>query len=467
MIFRLALLFLCAAMLSACGHLPSKRATSDEQTATLEPTTEPQRADTASSASDQEQKIEIVTREVATAEPAATTASNLLDRIRDGFALPDFNSKHIRQYEKWNSQHPSYLRDLFARAEPFLFYIVEEIEKRGMPMEVALLPAVESAFKPKANSRSGAAGLWQFIPSTGKHYGLRQDWWYDGRRDAIASTTAALDYLQELNTLFKGDWLLTFAAYNAGQGTVLRAIKRNQKKRRGTRYQDLNLRTETVRYVPKLYALRNIILAPKKYRVTLPVIPNRQYFEVVNLPGQVDIVRFAQASQIDLETLKHMNAGNRRWATSPLGPHRMLIPLSASDAVAKTLATIKLQPAIKYQDHAIRRGETLSSIARKYGVSVAALQQVNGLRSTSIRAGKTMLIPIASKAGSPLVSSNANAYTGSTAAENKILHKVVSGDTLWSIARRYSVKVSELLSWNKLSANQVLNLNQSLLVFLN
>lgn len=451
--------------LSACGHLGST--TGNEPVVTTLPTIP-----------------EIVLEQADEPELVANTAPtvapeiDLLSRIRAGFKFPEFESKHIHQYEKWNSQHPTYLRDLFIRAEPFLFYIVEEIEKRGLPMELVLLPAVESAYKPNAVSSSSAGGLWQFIPSTGKYYGLRQDWWYDGRRDTISATNAALDYLTSLHKMFDGDWLLALAAYNAGQGTVRKAIKHNTRKRRPTNYKALNLRSETIRYVPKLFALRNIILQPEKFGVTLPVIKNQPHFEIVALPGQIDLHQFAEQSEVDLSGLKHLNAGFRRWATSPDGPHRLLVPLSSDmTMVGETLASIERGPKISFRNHRIDTGDTLSSIANRYGVSVSALKTVNKMRSTSIRAGRNLLIPASNSTVNNIPRNNgsnlANSVVSTTSRKtnsvdsSQLVHLVVAGDTLWSIARRYQVKVTELLSWNKLRQNQILNLNQALLVFTN
>jgi len=397
---------------------------------------------------------------------------DLLQRISSGFSLPDFESKYIAQYEKWNSQHPTYLGDLFTRAEPYLYFIVEEIEKRGLPMDLVLLPAVESAYKPNAVSRSKAGGLWQFMPATGKYFGLRQDWWYDGRRDPIAATEAALDYLAKLNGMFDGDWFLTLAAYNAGPGTVQRAIKKNKRKGKKTDFKSLKLRSETIRYIPKLYALRNIIANPEKFDVELPIIANSAYFEVVELPGQIDLHAFAQASDIELAELQRLNAGFRRWASSPDGPHRLLIPSSQINNIDATLKALATAPKVKYRDHQIQSGDTLSSISQRYKVSVSALKDTNRLKGTSIRAGKTLLIPVSN----PIIQNPlANSMPAGTSllvnsagrAENKLIHRVVAGDTLWSIAKRYQVKVAQLLSWNKLRHNQILNLDQPLLIFLN
>ncbi|MFT5138102.1 MAG: membrane-bound lytic murein transglycosylase D [Arenicella sp.] len=478
MSFRAIIIIALLGALSACGHLGTKStnepvATSPKITKTVVPSKVSAPADLATSRVD---------------GPALSVVPevDLLNRIRAGFQFPEFKSKHIHQYEKWSSQHPTYLTNLFTRAEPFLFHIVEEIEKRGLPMELVLLPAVESAYKPNAVSRSAAGGLWQFIPSTGKYYGLRQDWWYDGRRDTIAATNAALDYLTSLNQMFEGDWLLALAAYNAGQGTVRKAIKYNTRKGRPTNYQALNLRKETKRYVPKLFALINIIQDPDRFGVTLPVIENKPHFEIINLPGQIDLLQFAEQAEVELAPLQHLNAGFRRWATSPDGPHRLLVPLSSDmTKIAETLARIETGPKISLRNHRINKGDTLSAIARRYGVSVSALKTVNKMHSTSIREGRNLLIPVSDRTPDYIAKNSKNhipksvasaAYRENTAAvsnaqsiassgSTQLVHRVVAGDTLWSIARQYQVRMTELLSWNKLRQNQILNLNQALLIF--
>ncbi|MGK0374527.1 MAG: membrane-bound lytic murein transglycosylase D [Arenicella sp.] len=403
-----------------------------------------------------------------TEQTVANQSIDVLDRIRQGFRFPDLTSKHITQYEKWSTEHDTYLESLFARGTPFLFHIVEEIEKRGLPMELALLPAIESAYKPDAVSRSQAGGLWQFIPSTGRHFGLRQDWWYDGRRDTLASTTAALDYLTQLNTRFDGDWFLTLAAYNAGQGTVARAIKSNEHKGQGTDYQQLSLRLETRRYVPKLIALKNIINNPDAYGVKLPFIESKPYFEVVDLPGQIDLKKFAKDADIELSELRHLNAGFKRWATSPEGPYQLLIPINADGNINHAVAAAQRAVKIDYARHSVVEGDSLSRIARQYGVSVSALQSSNNLPGTTIRAGNNLIIPVrASQAVAASTTSAAVSIANDQAANKRVVHHVRRGDTLWSIARKYKVQVNNLLSWNNISKNQILRLNQAVMVLIN
>jgi len=388
-----------------------------------------------------------------------TVNDNLIDRIRNGFRFPEFDSKHVREYEKWNSTHPTYLTNLFKRSEPFLFHIVEEIEKRGLPMELALLPAIESAYKPNAISRSKAGGLWQFIPSTGKSFGLTQDWWYDGRRDVLLSTTAALDYLTQLNKLFDGDWFLTLAAYNAGQGTVGKAIRSNKRKGKKTSYEHLSLRSETRRYVPKIIALKNILNNPYKYGFELPKINNSPHFAILPIKGQIDLRKFADEANINYDELRNLNAGFLRWASAPHGPQRLLIPTQNGYQLSSAQAAASKTIKIDHQRHKIARGDNLSSIARRYGVSVQSLKTTNNLRSNSIRADKYLLIPSHGR--------RSNSLNASYASKQKLVHKVKRGDTLWGIARQYNVRVNDLLAWNKLSKNQVLNLNQSVVLFPN
>jgi len=404
-----------------------------------------------------------------TIEPDATIEPiDLFERLRRGFEFPNLESKYISDQEHWNSTHNTYLKGLFNRATPFLYHIVEELDKRGLPMELALLPAIESAYKPEALSRSKAGGLWQFIPATGRYFGLRQDWWYDGRQDALASTKAALDYLTSLNKTFEGDWFLTLAAYNAGPGTVSRAIKANKARGKGTRYQDLKLRLETRRYVPKLIALKNIINNPEKFNVKLPYLASRPYFKIVNLNGQIDLKKFAEDAGIDDDDLRHLNAGFKRWATSPDGPHRLLIPLNADGNVDHAEVAIKRAPTINYKNHRIVEGDSLSRIARRYGVSVSAIQKSNNLTNTKIRAGRNLLIPVRNSAfvkASYTPSVDSIDSPSSVASSRSIKsHQVKRGDTLWSIARQYKVKIKNLLTWNKISADQILSVNQMIRV---
>ncbi len=509
---RLAGCVILALVLSACSSLPKNAQTEGRG-----------KADAQASGSGHDLHKGI------TAQRSPQT--DLLARIADGFVLPELKSEHVTEFERWSVKHPTYLHNLFTRAEPFLYYIVEQIEARGLPMELALLPAVESAYKTDAVSRSNAVGLWQFIASTGHEYGLKQDWWYDGRRDVIASTNAALDYLTVLHKRFDNDWFLALAAYNGGQGNLARSIKANQNNDLDTDYLALDLRLETRRYVPKLLALRNIVRNPDKYGVSLPSIPNRAAFARVPLNGQVDLTAVADQASLDAGQLKQLNAGFLRWATPPMsssanrnGSISLLVPSTDAQVLAGVQYAITNTTTLNLAAHRVAPGDTLDRIARRYGVSVAALQQANNLPSTTIRLGHTLQVPVKSAgqiastsnntpslttaSGNSTRSSNvsttpttapqyasnqsqqastgfalmrsaqaqttsepitqASAITNSDvlSAQNWIDHQVAKGETLWSIAQRYRVTVNQIVQWNKLSIERPLQLNQVLRVFL-
>jgi len=464
-------------LLSGCGHLPNLSPDLSKVLRKPKPEKTQENAQTPELESDSRledppsEEVVIIDPEAANNPPKQTLApvieQDLLARMRNGFRLPDIDSKYVRQQERWSAEHPTYIRDLFARAEPFLYYIVDEIEKRGLPMELALLPAVESAYKTNAVSRSKAAGLWQFIPSTGRHFGLRQDYWYDGRRDLITATDAALTYLTQLNGQFDGDWFITLAAYNAGQGTIRRAIKKNKRANRPTDYQSLKLRLETQRYVPKLIALKNLVENPEHYGVELPNIANKQTITTIDLPGQIDLKQFAQNANINYANLKNLNGAHKRWATSPNGPHRLIVRLRDLHRAKTAGQQMAGAPKIKYRQHPIKQGESLSTIARQYGVTVGAIKTSNNMKNNNIRAGRNLVIPVRGLPDSQAIATKPTNKNTIGSASKKVIHRVKKGDTLWSIARRYQVKLQELISWNQLSRTQILSLNQQLLVFIN
>ena len=297
----------------------------------------------------------------------------------------------------WFTRNQEYLDRVSGRAEPYLHYIVEELEKRNMPLDLALLPIVESAYNPFAYSRSRASGIWQFIPNTGRLYGLKQNWWYDGRRDIVAATNAALNYLQKLHQEFNGDWLLALAAYNSGEGNVGKAIRRNKKAGKPTDFFSLRLPRETRGYVPSLLAVAEIVSNPGKYKITLKPIANTRYFKQVDINSQIDLATAGELSELSIEELYTLNPGFNRWATDPNGPHRLLIPVDKATAFENKLATLSSDERIKWQQHKIKKGESLSRIAARYRTDVSTLKQVNRLRGNTIRAGDSLLIPTAQK----------------------------------------------------------------------
>ncbi len=386
--------------------------------------------------------------------------SDLWDRIRQGFAFPERQDRRIDGEAKWFSRNQDYLDRVAEHARPYLHYIVNQVEKRGLPTEIVLLPVIESAFLPYAYSRGHAAGIWQFIPSTGRRFGLKLNWWYDGRRDIVASTRAALDYLEYLHDFFDGDWLLALAGYNAGEGTVLKAIRYNRRRRRPTDFWSLRLPRETKQYVPRLLALRDIVAAPEKLGISLRPIPDEPYLTSVDIDSQLDLATAAKLADMDLEQLHQLNPGFNRWATAPDGPHHLLLPLDKAELFATEVAQLPPELRVQWVRHQVRRGETLGGIARRYRTTVRVLRQLNNLRGNLIRAGHYLVIPIPARAGG----SQQNALRGVAANGDKSIHTVRSGENLWFLSRRYGTTVRQLCHWNNISPRALLQPGQQIIV---
>ena len=383
--------------------------------------------------------------------------ADLWARVRAGFALPKLESPLIQRHERWFVENVQFREAMFARAKMYLYYIVEEVEKRGMPMEIALLPAIESAYKPYAYSRARASGLWQFIPSTGKHYGLKSNWWYDGRRDVIAATRAALDYLQKLHGDFDGDWHLALAAYNAGEGRIMRAIQYNRRKGRPTSFEHLTqLKPETKHYVPKLFAMVNLVADPAKHGIALADIPNEPYFTTVQTDSQIDLGVVARLTGMEVESLHHINAGYMRWATHPEGPHQLLVPVDKKEALLAALDSLPEKDRVQWRHHEVRKGETIYSIARRYGLHPDTLKSVNNLKR-GVQVGQSLLLPISAHAPAAVVEASSTTRVRTAGRANQlVIHRVRPGDTLWSLARRYNVLVRQIAEWNRMRPNDAL-----------
>lgn len=400
------------------------------------------------------------------ASPAGDT--DLWNRMRAGFAL-DLSVSHPRvdSETRWFAKHNDYLDRCVDRATPYLHYIIGELEKRGMPLELAMLPMVESAFNPYAYSPSHASGLWQFIGSTGRVFGLRQDWWYDGRRDVIESTRAALDYLQKLNRQFDGDWLLAMAAYNAGERRVGRAVSRNRKAGLPTDFFSLRLPRETTAYVPKLLAVARLVADPDRHGVTWKPVPNQPYFTVVDAGGQVELGKVAKMAGVGMDEIYRLNPGYTRWATPPEGPHRILVPVGRGERLHAALAELPSGERTTYRHYTIRRGDSLSTIAARHGTSVDVLRTANKLSGNRIRAGKTLLIPGPGQSAGAIVTAHTNPHVrqvrrSKTRRAATTVYTVRRGDSLWKIARRYRVSVAELSAWNGVGKATILRPGQKL-----
>lgn len=436
----------------------------------LTPVEKPAETQTASPVSTgiSERSITPEAENTATIPAKPQSVENLWGRLFKGYGLSDFDHKRVEQERNWYLKHPSYLKRVQKRAIPYLYYIVNETEQRNMPTELALLPIVESAFQPFAYSHGRAAGIWQFIPSTGKSFGLKQNWWYDGRRDIYASTQSALDYLSRLSKRFDDDWLLALAAYNSGGGTVNKAIRKNKKRHQETDYWSLNLPKETLSYVPRLLAIADILANAEKYGVELIDIPNQPQFNAIDTGSQLDLALAAEMAEMTIEELYKFNPGFNRWSTDPEGPHRLLIPVAKSEGFKEKLAKRPSNKRVKWTRHRIRSRETLSHIADRYNTSVAVIKKVNDIHGHSIRAGKHLLIPTSTQSLTHYSLSQPQRNLAKLSANrkgHKQIHTVKSGDTLWDIARSHSISTRQLASWNNMAPRDTLKLGQKLAIW--
>lgn len=382
---------------------------------------------------------------------------DLWERIRRGFLLPQADNPRVRKQLQWLRTHPMHLLWTSERASPYLYHIVEQAEQRGLPTELALLPAIESGFRPRARSPYGAAGLWQFMPGTAGAFGLKRTWWYDGRYDLTASTQAAFDYLQHLADQFEGDWLLTLAAYNAGPAQIRRAMERNRRLGLATDYWSLDLPRETQNYLPRLLAVARVVREPGAHGIRLAAIPNAANFSAVELERQIDLRLAARLAGVQADELKRLNPGLRRWATDPDGPHRLLVPEDRAQTLADSLAALPPEQWVSYKRYRIRRGDTLGGIAHKHGIAMREIQRANKLGGSLIRAGGDLLIPVPGT-GAPTAA--APRTDQQTAAQST--HVVQRGDTLWGIARSYKLNHRQLAVWNGLAEKDTLKPGQVL-----
>ena len=397
---------------------------------------------------------------------------DLWHRLRAGFELDhDASEPRVQAQLNWYKKHPRYIDRVVDRGSRYLHYILSEAEKRGLPTELALLPVVESAFDPFAYSHGRAAGLWQFIPSTGKYFGLTQSWWHDDRRDIVAATDAALTYLDRLATRFDGDYMLALAAYNSGGGTVSSAMRRNRNRNQPTDYWSLDLPRETRHYVPKLIALAKIFDDPQAYGIELPPLDDEPYFEVVDTGSQLDLAQAAELAGVDIDEIYLLNPSYNRWATSPDGPHRLLVPRDQAETFATALKSMDPAKRVSWRNYKVESGDTLSTIAKRYSTTPSVIQQVNNLDSHIIRIGQRLMIPSAAEqAGTYSLSASERLArkqerSGKNANGTRVDYKVRSGDTFWDIAREHRVSVRQLASWNGMAPGDPLMPGKKLVIW--
>ena len=396
-----------------------------------------------------------------------TEHEDLWQRIKDGYAMPDSTSALTAKHEAWYSTRPEYVQRMVERSQRYLFHIVEEVEKRGMPTEIALLPMIESAYNPKAFSKSSASGIWQFIPSTGKHFGLKQNWWVDNRRNITMATDAALNYLQKLHAMF-GAWDLALAAYNAGEGTVGRAIERNRKLGLPTDYESLNLSDETKNYVPKLQAIKNLMTDPANYGLKIPTIANTPYFAKVTTPAKIDTHLVAKLAEINHEEFIALNPSyDRPLINSDHENLELLLPIMAAQTFKTNLANYE-KPLVNWQTYQAKRGESMDKIANKFGMNLAELRGVNDLSSQAkMKRSTTILVPKADgDDNATLIVIENNEPEQEAPQKQTVTHKVKKGEVMRSIAKYYGVSVKQILTANalrneKLKTGQMLNIDVS------
>ena len=402
----------------------------------------------------------------ATSDQSALQHDDLWQRIKNGYAMPESTSALTSKHEEWYSSRPDYVQRMVERSQRYLFHIVEEVEKRGMPTEIALLPMIESAYNPKAYSKSSASGIWQFIPSTGKHFGLKQNWWVDNRRNITMATDAALTYLQKLHAMF-GAWDLALAAYNAGEGTVGRAIERNRKLGLPTDYESLNLSDETKNYVPKLQAVKNLMTDPGNYGLKIPTIANTPYFAKVSAPARIDTHLVAKLAEINHEEFLALNPSyDRPLINNESGNLELLLPIMAAQTFRTNLANYE-KPLANWQTYQAKRGESIDKIANKFGMNLAQLRDVNDLSAQAkMKKSTTLLVPKAdgNDDATLTVIDEPEVEKEVVPQKQTITHKVKKGEVMQSIAKYYGVSVKQILAANalrnqKLKTGQMLNID--------
>ncbi|MFI3157316.1 MAG: LysM peptidoglycan-binding domain-containing protein [Methylococcaceae bacterium] len=403
------------------------------------------------------------------------------ERLLSLYSLPEIENERIDRELNWYLRHPAYLARVQQRAEPYLHLILNEVEAKNIPGELALLPIVESAFLPEAYSKSDASGLWQFIPATGRLYGLQQNAWYDGRRDVYASTKAATSFLKHLGETFDGDWHLALASYNYGKGNVRKAIEKNENLNLATDYWSLDLPKETADYVPRLLAIAKIFANADKYNINLQHIPNKPYCELVDVKSQLDLNKAAELANTPLNEFLKLNPGFNYSSTAPQGPHHLLIPVDKAHSFKQNLAQLPYEERVDLQryhhetmaqvrhdqiqaagsnQHKVKAGESLASIADKNKTTVKSIVQANHLASNAVHSGMLLKMPTPQKsADTPLATKTINNKSGSSQ-----VYIVKKGDTIWNIAQKFSVSDKDVADWNKITLKTALILGQKLTI---
>ena len=377
--------------------------------------------------------------------------ADIWDRIRAGYAMADLDDPLVAKWEKYYADRPEYMARIVERSSKYMFYIVTELERRGLPLEIALLPMIESAFNPVANSSAKASGIWQFIPSTGVNYGMKQDWWSDNRRDIVQATNGAIDYLSKLHGMF-GDWQLALASYNWGEGSVGRGVQKAKARGKDGTYLTLDMPAETRNYLPKLQAVKNIIRNPAAFGLTIATVPNEPYFKTITLAHAIDLKRAAQLAEMTEADFVALNPAHNRPVIGGRREYQVLLPATKADGFLARLES-NLKPRVSWMAYRTRSGDRMEALAERFGTSVAALKSVNGIRSVapSLPAGYHLLVPSDGPSEDALGSIQNAVFTKFPEYVPPRVHKVRRGENFASIAKRYGVNPVTLAQWNRMS----------------
>jgi membrane-bound lytic murein transglycosylase D len=377
-------------------------------------------------------------------------------------------NQRVQKSRAWFLKHPEHLAQVSRRAEPFMHYIVDAVQARGLPLELALLPIIESAFDPFAYSHGSASGIWQFTAPTARSFGLKINWWYDGRRDIIKSTHAALDMLDYLYKKMDNNWLYAIASYNTGEGRIRRAIRRNKKQGLPTDFWSLNLPKETERYVPQLLALADVIKHSQTYGIELHPIPNQPKLEMVDIGSQIDLAFAANIAGMGIKKLHHLNPGFNQWATAPNGPHQLLLPKTHIQTFKNNLKLSSKDKRLKWVRYRVKAGDTLSGIAQKFKTTMIIIKETNQLRNHKLKINQHLLIAVASKSHSHYQLSAAErkkTRQKKVRGQKKLIYHVKVGDSFWKIAQKYQTTTRKLAYWNHMSPRDTLKVGQKLIVW--
>ncbi len=470
--FRLYLPLLGALLTTACTTLPTADTSSTGDTTGPTTTTSPPRQ-TASRGpavvpSGPLQTLTVEAPRAPTPAVAALEApADLWVRMRRGFNLPELDNSLVRDQERWYSSRPDYIQRMTERSSKYLFHIVEEVERRNLPQELALLPFIESAFNPQAVSHAKAAGMWQFMPATGRHFDLKQNAFRDDRRDVLASTKAALDYLERLHRMF-GDWHLALAAYNWGEGNVMRAIRRNKAAGLGTGYEDLRMPDETRQYVPKLQAVKNIVANPARFSTNLPTIGNHPFFDSVTVQRDIDVSLIAQLANVSERDFRQLNPSHNKPVIMAAGTPTILLPWDNALLFEERLR-LHQGPTASWTAWRVPSNMTAAAAAQQHGLSEAELREVNKIPPRMLlRAGSTVLVPRQGRMDLDVpehIADNGQILLApESSGKRQVRVKVKKGDTLATVAKRHKVSVVNLRNWNQLAGNASLRAGQTLLI---